>query len=142
MHDSELQQPPAARVPAPRPETGPEPEAAPVRPAPADADRFTVYGVVRELESGRALGGLVVRGFDKDLMSDDYLGSASTDAGGRYEIQFSAESFRDLFERRPDLYVRVFSADGRLLLSTEDAVRWDAGKTEQLDVAVPRAQLA
>jgi hypothetical protein len=82
-----------------------------------------------------------VRGFDKDLMSDDYLGSATTDPDGRYEIRFAAEAFRDVFERHPDLYVRVFDASGRPLVSTEGSVRWDAGRSEQLDVEVPGALL-
>ncbi len=140
MHESEHDQAPAVR--APSVQAAPQQRDAKLAREPAsEPGRFVVAGVVRELESGRPLAGLVVRGFDKDLLSDDYLGSATTDAEGRYEISFGVEAFRDLFERRPDLYVRVFDAAGQLLHSTEDAVRWDAGKTERLDVAVPRARL-
>jgi class 3 adenylate cyclase len=118
------------------------PAAPPARPLAADAaEGFVLSGRVRERESGRPLAGLVVRAFDKDLMSDDYLGSAMTDAEGRYEVRFTVEAFRDLFERHPDLYIRVFDATGRELGTTQDAVRWNAGAVERLDVAVPSARL-
>jgi class 3 adenylate cyclase len=123
---------------APQPGEG----AAPAAPAQPGSGRFVLSGVVRERESGRPLAGLVVRAFDKDLMSDDYLGSATTDGEGRYEVRFTADAFRDLFERHPDLFVRVYDAAGREVASTQDAVRWNAGTVERVDLAVPRAQLA
>ena len=88
-----------------------------------------------------------VRQFNRTLtrrigaLSDDYLGSATTDADGRYEVRFAAESFRDLFERHPDLFVRVYDATGREVASTQDAVRWNAGAVERVDLAVPSARL-
>jgi class 3 adenylate cyclase len=106
-----------------------------------ERDGFRVVGVVRE-ESGAPCAGLVVRAFDKDLVSDDYLGSATTDAEGRYAIYFSAEAFREAFDRAPDLYVRVYDGTGRELCSTEGAVRWNAGAVEKLDVTVPRVSAA
>jgi hypothetical protein len=116
--------------------------AAPPLPAVAPGlGSFRVTGAVSELETGRPLAGLVVRAFDKDLVSDDYLGSATTDRNGRYEIGFDVDAFRDPFDEKPDLYVRVFATDGRELASTETAVRWDAGALERLDVAVPAARL-
>jgi hypothetical protein len=115
-------------------------EAAP--PADPGPGRFVLSGVVRERESGRPLAGLVVRAFDKDLMSDDYLGSATTDAEGRYEVRFAVEAFRDLFERHPDLFVRVYDATGHELGSTQDAVRWNAGAVERVDLTVPSGRLA
>jgi class 3 adenylate cyclase len=128
-----------AEVPAEEPQAGGVEAAPPATPGPG---RFVLSGVVRERESGRPLAGLVVRAFDKDLMSDDYLGSATTDGEGRYEVRFTADAFRDLFERHPDLFVRVYDAAGREVASTQDAVRWNAGASERLDVAVSSARLA
>jgi len=131
------------RVTAPRAAPGePAPAPAAAAPAPPGAERFVVAGVVRERESGRPLPGLVVRAFDRDLVSDDYLGSATTDGDGRYEVRFTADAFQELFDRHPDLYVRVFDPAGREVASTEDAVRWDAGAVERVDLAVARARLA
>ena len=109
--------------------------------APPDPDRFVLSGTVSERESGRPLAGLVVRAFDKDLIHDDYLGSATTDAEGRYEVRFTRAAFRDLFEHHPDLYVRIYDAAGREVGSTERAVRWNAGTVERLDVGLPRERL-
>ena len=89
-----------------------------------------------------ALAGLLVRAWDRDLLHDDFLGEATTDAAGRYEIRFTDEFFADLFEQSPDLYVRVFDGAGeRELCSTRDSVRWNAGAVERLDVEVPAAAL-
>jgi class 3 adenylate cyclase len=125
-------------APAP-PVAAPSPAAE--APAADGVERFVLAGVVRERESGQPLAGLVVRAFDKDLLSDDYLGSATTDAEGRYEVRFTVEAFRDLFERSPDLYVRVYDAVGRELGSTQDAVRWNVGAVERVDVDLPHQQL-
>jgi hypothetical protein len=46
-------------------------------------------------------------------------------------------------KRHPDIYLRIFDATGSSELHhTQDAVRWNVGAVERLDVAVPRARLA
>jgi hypothetical protein len=105
--------------------------------------RFRVYGVVREAESGRPLPGLSVRVFDKDLVTDDELGTVTTGADGRFELTFTELAFRDAFEQRPDLYFRVFAGPGgRELHSTIDRVIWDAKGDEDVAIAIPRADLS
>jgi hypothetical protein len=101
--------------------------------------RYRIFGVVREAESGRPLAGLLVRAFDKDLFFDDTLGGATTDAAGRFEIDFTELKFRDGFELRPDIYLRVLSPDERLLVVT--SVRRDAKGDEDFEVRIPRASL-
>jgi hypothetical protein len=51
-------------------------------------------------------------------------------------VRFPVEAFRDLTERRPDLYVRVFDVSGRELGSTRSEVRWKSGRVERVDVRV------
>ena len=113
----------------------------PPKPEKSAAGRFVVTGTVRAQEGGRPLRGLVVRAYDKDKRKDDYLGRDVTDAGGRYEIGFVAAAFRALFERRPDVYVQVYDDRGQQLVTTEDSVRWNAGKVEKIDVEVPEGRL-
>jgi hypothetical protein len=104
--------------------------------------RYRVFGVVREAESGLPLSGLHVRAFDKDVVWDDDLGSATTGADGRFEIYFTELAFRDAFEQRPDLYFRVFlPGDGRELFTTIDRVIHDAKGDEDVEIAIPRARL-
>jgi hypothetical protein len=103
---------------------------------------FRVRGTVVEDESGRPLEGLLVRTFDEDVVRDDFLGETRTDAAGRFEVVFTEVQFMDLYETRPDLYVRVFDASGKTLLATtEDDVRSNAELTERIDVRIPRSHL-
>lgn len=103
---------------------------------------MSVLGIVVEEESRRPLQGLRVRAFDKDLIRDDDLGEALTDAAGRFEIRFTEAQFRDFTETAPDLYLRIYDSTGRLLHSTENAVRRNAGVRESFEVVIPRAKLA
>jgi hypothetical protein len=103
---------------------------------------FQVNGAVVDDDSGRPLAGLRVRLYDKDLVLDDFLGEARTDAAGRFSLRFTEAQFRDLFEKRPDLYLHVYDASGRLCLeSTENRVRFRAGQEEYFEVRIPRERL-
>jgi carotenoid cleavage dioxygenase len=102
-----------------------------------------VLGTVVEEESNQPLEGLLVRAYDKDLIKDDHLGDAHTDAAGHFEITYTDVQFRDLNETLPDLYLRIFDASGkRLLHSTEKAVRRNVRGLERYEIRIPRAQLA
>ena len=101
-----------------------------------------VRGTLEEQETGRPLPELVVRAFDRDLISDDVLGATHTDADGRFEIRFGPEAFRDFLEARPDVYLRIYDRDGaRLLHDTRDAVRRNASHEESFAVRIPARAL-
>jgi hypothetical protein len=101
-----------------------------------------VFGTVEEEETGRPLPDLVVRAFDRDLLLDDKVGFTSTDDDGRFEIRFGPEDFRDLWEARPDLYLRIYDRAGvRLLHETTDAIRWNASPSERYRIRVPARAL-
>lgn len=102
---------------------------------------MSVLGIVVEAESGRPVPGLRVRAFDKDLLRDDDLGEAITDAEGSFEIRFTEAHFRDFTETAPDLYIRIYDSRGRQIHSTENEVRRNAGVREFFEVAIPRAKL-
>jgi hypothetical protein len=104
--------------------------------------RFTVAGFVREAESGIGIPGLFVKAYDKDLLFDDLLGTAVTNADGSFEIVTESSDFREFFDIKPDLYLRIFGSD-RLteIWSSEEAVRWNAGRYTEFDVSIPREKI-
>lgn len=84
------------------------------------------------------LPGLVVKAYDKDLLFDDVLGSARADDAGRFEVVTELEDFREFFDVRPDIYFKVYAADGRTLIhETKDAVSWSSGRISQFEIDVP-----
>ena len=107
-----------------------------------DPREFRIFGVIEEVETGRPLTNLVVRAFDRDLIFDDKIGYTNTDDDGCFEIRFGMERFRELFESRPDLYLRIYDRTGaHLLHETTDAIRWNASKNEQYRVRIPASAL-
>jgi len=103
-----------------------------------------VVGTVVEQESGKPLAGLVVKAFDKDLLFDDKLGTATTDASGKFRIDYSSIDFSLLagMETVPELYVRVLDSTGKKVLWTsEKAIRKDPQVEEHYDIKIPRAKL-
>ncbi len=103
-----------------------------------------VIGKVVEEESGKPLGGLKVRAFDKDLIFDDKLGVATTSATGEFRIDYSQLDFSSIFgtETMPELYIRIFdAADKKLLFTSEKSIRKDPKVEERYDIKIPKAKL-
>lgn len=105
---------------------------------PQRARRFSVSGIVVERESGRALPGLIVRTFDRDLCFDDALGFALTGADGGFSIPFDASRFSDVREARPDVFLRIYDSRGERLLHETD-VRENAALHERMRIVLPAA---
>jgi hypothetical protein len=98
--------------------------------------RLDVLVVADETEM--TLPGLFVKAYDKDLLFDDLLGGAVTDLEGRAQIVSEEGDFNEFFDRRPDVYFKVFNADrSRVLHETRDAVRWNARRDESFTIRVP-----
>jgi hypothetical protein len=104
-------------------------------------EQFRILGIVKEDETGRPLPNLIVRAFDRDLIADDKVGFATTDDDGRFEIRFGPEMFRDVFESRPDLYLRIYDRAGTGLLHETRDIRWNAEQLEHFAVRIPARAL-
>jgi hypothetical protein len=85
-------------------------------------DAWTILGRVVRADTKQPVAGAKVSAYDADLVQDDFLGSVSTDADGRFRIDFPGSAFREMaggvsMERGgPEVYFHVEAADGTVLL--------------------------
>src|SRR5579859_2796576 len=79
---------------------------------------FVVKGQIRQVDLIPFVGA-VVRAFDKDLRSEEFLGEAVTDREGRYQITYYAEEFRRAEKKSADLIVQVYGRDEQMHASSE-----------------------
>jgi 5-hydroxyisourate hydrolase-like protein (transthyretin family) len=107
-----------------------------------DGERFTVSGRVTR-SSGDPASGLLVRAYDRDLRSEQLLGEATTEEGGRYEIAYASEQFRDAEQGRADLVMRVFNEVGVELEadSNRDGTIFNAERAESVDLQITSSEL-
>jgi len=84
--------------------------------------------------------GLIVKVYDKELIFQERLGGTETDEEGAFSVVYHLEFFRELFEARPDIYLKVTSKEGKTLYSSKKAVRCDAGRVEVFDVKIATAE--
>lgn len=67
-----------------------------------------VKGRIVDRQDGTPVSGAAVEVYDRDMLLNDYLGSAVTDEGGRFQVEFTSDVFKDsVFEDRPDVFVKV-----------------------------------
>lgn len=91
---------------------------------------FRISGQIIDLHTHQGLFAVRVEAWDKDLICSDLVGSAVTDSQGVFQITFDESYFQELFfDRRPDLFFKVYSA-GNLIKSTEDSVLWNINAKE------------
>ena len=54
-----------------------------------------------------------------------------------FEIRYDKEDFQDIFyDRKPDIYLNILNAAGKVIHTTKDKVRYDAGKTEKFLIRI------
>ena len=94
-------------------------------------ENYLINGQVFHEKTKKGLPGLRVEAWDKDRISkDDYLGSAQTDDAGRFTLRFTSAQFREwFFDRKPDLFFRVYDGD-TLVKDTIDDVLWNVDRPE------------
>jgi len=75
-----------------------------------------IFGIVRN-EFGEPLDNVTVQAFDRDLRSEQQLGSIVT-KDGHYEIRYQRSQFRKAEKNTADLVVKVFNDNGKELHKT------------------------
>ena len=105
---------------------------------------YHANGRVVDGKTSRAVRGLLVQAWDRDLIRDAPLGSSITDASGMLSIAFDQSAFAELFlDRDPDLYFKVYDG-GALIASTEDSVLWNVRSevtTVEIEVDTPQVTI-
>ena len=103
---------------------------------------FKITGTVKVAETGVGLPGLLVKAYDKDILFDDLLGSAITGTGGGFGIVSEMKDFRDFFDVKPDIYLKVYTSDGtKEIYATKEGIRWNAGRVEDFEVLIPLKEI-
>lgn len=101
------------------------------------APDHVVKGRVTFADSRRPAAEHRVVVMDADFLYDDKLGEATTGEDGGFEVRFGVEEFRDLFERAPDIYLRVHDENGMLVTDTRSSVIRNAGPMQEIFVQLP-----
>lgn len=102
-------------------------------------EQFVVRG--RVFGSNRTpISGMLVRAFDRDVRSEDFLGETTTNADGYYEIGYPTERFRRSEEERggADLIVRVYDAKEQVI-ATSPTIN-NAKAEETIDIVIQPQQ--
>jgi 5-hydroxyisourate hydrolase-like protein (transthyretin family) len=106
-------------------------------------NEWVVFGTVTDAQ-GNPAAGLTVRVFDRDRKFDDLLGDTETDESGDFSVIYHERDFKETRENLPDLYVMVSDASGKVLYSSRDNIRYEAGQSEyftiRLDTKPPKVQ--
>src|SRR5687767_12000517 len=98
---------------------------------------FKIDGIVREKETSMPMEGLFIKAYDKDLLFDDLLGSAISNHDGKFSIVCEPADFRDFFEKKPDIYFKIFGGQkAKLIYDTKDAIRWNAGRISDYEILI------
>jgi hypothetical protein len=97
---------------------------------------FHISGHTIHHPTRQGIPNLRVEAWDKDLIFNDLVGSATTDEQGRFQITFTEAYFRECFlDRRPDLFFKVLNQNNDLIASTEDSVLWNV-ESEAIEVVI------
>jgi hypothetical protein len=100
-------------------------------------DAWVVRGRVSD-SNNRGLPGLTVSLYDKDFFFDDRLGQTETDQNGNYSLAYRTGDFRDLIERKPDIYLKVMDQKGNTLYTSKKEIRYEAGRVEIINITINR----
>ena len=93
-----------------------------------------VFGRVAR-QDGSGGSGLKVVAVDRDLRREEALGTAVTDAQGRYEIFYSREQFVRAEKGRADLVAKAFAAEGSLLVASP--ISFNAAPVTEINLTIP-----
>jgi len=80
--------------------------------------------------------GLVVKAYDKDLRSEEFLGETITNQNGKYEISYSRQMFRSAEKNNADLFIRVYAEDKPDQILAESLILFNAPEAATIDLTL------
>ncbi|MCG8575044.1 MAG: hypothetical protein MI810_09195 [Flavobacteriales bacterium] len=103
---------------------------------------FQLSGVVLDHGTGKPLGGVLVKAYDRDLIYDDLVGTCVTDEKGSFKINFNAKDFQEAFDKNPDIYLNIYTRDGKEMLHTSaETVKLKQGIIKDFIIRIPEGKL-
>jgi len=108
----------------------------PPPPASVTAVQWTVLGHVIDA-TGLVLADLTVSLSDKDQAFAARLGKTQTDLGSNFTFVYSADAFKDLIAKNPDLFLTVSGGTLKQPFTHPTALHFGPGKTDKVTVTVP-----
>jgi len=102
---------------------------------PAPPDSWIVRGRVTD-EKKQGVGGLTISLYDEEHVFDNVLGTTLTNDNGNFKLTYSTEKFGDLFEKKPEVYLRVTGKRKKMLYTSDKAVKCEAGREEVFNVTI------
>jgi Tc toxin complex TcA C-terminal TcB-binding domain/ABC toxin N-terminal region/Neuraminidase-like domain/Salmonella virulence plasmid 28.1kDa A protein len=101
--------------------------------------QFLVQGQVQYAD-GRLAAGVLVRAFDKDLRSEEFLGDDTTDEHALYLIKYTADKFLRAENGNADLRIAVYEPGGRELVTSD--IQFNAAPEITINLTLPSAERA
>ncbi len=98
-------------------------------------DAWVVKGKVND-ENDKGLPGLTVSLYDKDLLFDDKLGTTLTNENGNFMFIYRTEAFEFLFEKKPDIYLKVLDNKGKKIYTSQNKIRVGVGRVEEFTIKI------
>ena len=102
---------------------------------PAPPGSWIVRGRVTD-EKKQGMGGLTISLYDEAHDFDDMLGTTLTDDNGKFKLTYQTEEFKDLFEKKPEVYLKVTGKRRKTLYTSDKAVRCKAGREEVFNITI------
>ncbi|MCW3071977.1 MAG: hypothetical protein JWO44_1867 [Bacteroidetes bacterium] len=85
---------------------------------------FKLSGFLKNTNK-QPLASLRIEAWDKDMLLDDFVGEATSEKNGSFNITFTQKRFKELFfDNKPDLYFKIYSGND-LIHNTEKSVFWN-----------------
>ncbi|MFB6080724.1 MAG: IPT/TIG domain-containing protein, partial [Haloferacaceae archaeon] len=107
-------------------------------------NQYQLRGRVVRADDRTGVPGLRVEVIDNDHVFDDELGETRTDGDGRFVVTYAESdyAFEELYEREPEIYVRLRDRENSILYTEKDARPFPPASDAELEIVLDGETLA